>query len=316
MFITGGSGFIGTNIVEYFIKEGYEILNVDIAPPRNPEHQKYWKKVDILQFDLLEKVLLDFCPKYVLHLAARTDLKGKVSYDYNVNTIGTSNLITVLNKVSSVKRVLFASSMLVCKPGYLPFHEIDYSPSTVYGESKVEMENIIRKSTQNYEWTIIRPTSIWGPFFKEPYKDFFQLIKNRKYFHIGEMSCTKTYGFIGNVIYQIEEIFYADISKVHSKIFYLGDYDPVNIEIWANEIAIQFGYKIHSLPFALIKLAALGGDLLNFFGIKFPMTSFRLKNMTTNNVIDLTSTQNVAPSVPYTRVHGIHITLNWMSGNL
>lgn len=313
MIITGGSGFIGTNIVDYYIEKGYEILNVDIAPPRKPEQQQYWKKVDILQCDKLEKIILDFCPDYVLHLAARTDLKGKNFSDYNVNTIGTSNLIMVLNKLSSVKRVLFTSSMLVCKPGYLPVHETDFSPSTVYGKSKVEMENIIRKSTLNYEWTIIRPTSIWGPFFKEPYKDFFQLIKTRKYFHIGNKSCKKTYGFIGNVIYQIEEILKADVNKVHSKTFYLGDYDPVHIEIWANEIAKELGYKIHSIPFALIRIAALGGDVLNNFGISFPMTSFRLKNMTTNNVINLTDTHNLAPLVPYTRIRGIRKTLNWMA---
>ncbi len=139
------------------------------------------------------------------------------------------------------------------------------------------------------------------------------MIKTRRYFHIGKISCTKTYGFVGNVIYQIEEILNADESKVHSKTFCLGDYDPMQIEIWANEMAKELEYKIHSIPFALIKIAALGGVVLKYFGITFPVTSFRLKNMTTNNVIDLTDTHNVAPLVPYSRIQGIRKTLNWMA---
>ena len=89
----------------------------------------------------------------------------------------------------------------------------------------------------------------------------------------------------------------------------------MHIEIWANEISKELGYKIHSIPFALIKIAALGGDILKYFGITFPMTSFRLKNMTTNNVIDLTDTHNIAPLVPYTRIQGIRKTLKWMAVN-
>jgi len=251
----------------------------------------------------------------VIHLAARTDLNGKNLNDYNTNTVGTQNLIEILNQTPSVKRVIFTSSMLVCNPGYIPKHPTDYAPSTIYGESKVLMEKIIRESKHNYEWVIGRPTSIWGPGFGEPYRNFFDMLINKRYFHIGSKSSTKTYGYVENLIYQIDSIVNAPVEKIQGNVFYLGDYDPINIHAWANEIASEIEITIKTVPYHLIKLAAFGGDVLKLLGIEFPMTSFRLKNMTTNNVVDLSNTKEIAPNLPYSRIEGVRTTLNWLKNN-
>uniref|UniRef100_UPI004048DD8D NAD-dependent epimerase/dehydratase family protein n=1 Tax=Algoriphagus sp. TaxID=1872435 RepID=UPI004048DD8D len=311
IIVTGGSGFIGTNLIHYFIEKGFDVINIDITPPVS-EFIKYWRLVDINDYEKLYRLILEFSPEYVIHLAARTDLRGKNSNDYNVNTIGTQNLISALNKTPSIKRVLFASSMLVCRPGYFPAHDTDYSPSTLYGKSKVEMEKIIRNTNQNYDWVIVRPTSIWGPYFKEPYFNFFELIRNKKYFHIGYLSCSKTYGYVGNVIYQLEEILFTERSQSFTKTFYLGDYEPIHIEFWANEIANEFGYSIRRVPFFIVWSASLFGDVLKSFNIEFPLNSFRLKNMTTDNIINLSDTFKIAPNLPFTRKEGIINTLNWL----
>ena len=42
------------------------------------------------------------------------------------------------------------------------------------------------------------------------------------------------------------------------------------------------------------------------------MTSFRLKNMTTDNIIDLSATYKIAPNPPYSRMQGIRETLKWL----
>ena len=52
ILITGGSGFIGTNLIEYLLKNGqYRILNIDILKPKISSHKKYWIKVDLRDFD-------------------------------------------------------------------------------------------------------------------------------------------------------------------------------------------------------------------------------------------------------------------------
>jgi len=315
LLITGSSGFIGTNILQFYIRKGFNVAGVDKAQPKTEEHRKNSKELDILDYDSLKSEILSFKPDYVIHLAARTDLNGNHLNDYNTNTLGTKNLIEILNLTSSVKRVIFTSSMLVCRPGYIPTTPTDYAPSTIYGGSKVIMEKIIRKSLHNYEWAIVRPTSIWGPGFGEPYRDFFDMILKKRYFHFGHKSCTKTYGYIENLIYQIDSILNAPVENIQGGVFYLGDYKLTNIQLWANEIAYEVGIKIKTVPYSVMKLAAFSGDLLKIFKVKYPMNSFRLKNMTTNNVVDLSNTKEIAPSLPFTRNEGVKKTLAWLNKN-
>lgn len=312
ILITGASGFIGRILLQFYIDNNYVVLNLDKVEPKNKTHFQFWKKTDINNYELTEKIILDFQPDYVVHLAARTDLNGKILNDYTSNTVGTQNLIEILNQTPSVKRVIYTSSMLVCKPGYIPKNSYDYAPFTIYGESKVLMEKSIQESSHNYQWAIVRPTSIWGPGFGEPYRNFFDMLINKRYFHIGDKSCTKTYGYVENLVYQIDSILNAPIKKMHKNVFYLGDYEPTNIHTWADEIACEIGITIRTMPYPVIKLAAYVGDILKLIGINFPMTSFRLKNMTTNNVVNLSNTKEVAPNLPYNRKEGIRKTLNWL----
>ena len=311
VLITGGSGFIGTNLLLFLI-EKYEILNIDIRESNLTELQKYTSIVDITNYENFRNVVIGFSPDYIIHLAARTDLNGKFIYDYSANTVGVSNLMKIIHELPKLKKLIVTSSMLVCHTGYYPKNQFDYAPNTLYGESKVETEKIVWDNKPQCDWAIIRPTSIWGPWFGVPYRNFFDMVISRKYFHIGRKSCTKTYGYVGNAVYQIEQILFHETLNEDQKVFYIGDNPPTKIEIWANEIAAELNFDIKRVPFWMLKIAAYFGDLLKLFNITFPMTSFRLKNMTTDNTIDLSETYKIAPNPPCSRIDGIKATLQWL----
>lgn len=312
ILILGGSGFIGTNLINYLLTQPYTILNFDINPPKIKSHTSIWKQVDIRDKKHLINETISFQPDYVIHLAARTDLNGKKLDDYSANILGVSNLLDALEHITNLKRVIFTSSMYVCEPGYMPKNFDDYAPHTLYGESKVQTEKIIKSRNPKYLWSIIRPTSIWGPWFGEPYNKFFHIVLSHMYFHMGEKACKKTYGYIDNAIYQIISILNADSEKVNKKVFYIGDYEPYPITDWANEIATIEKIYIPQVPFWCFKIMGWFGDLLKKLGINFPMTSFRLHNMTTDNVHDLTPIQKIAPNLPVSRIEGTKITLDWI----
>lgn len=313
VLITGGSGFIGTNLIEYLINHTYdEILNIDITEPKIKSHYKFWKNVNLTDKKDLLNVIEGFQPDYVIHLGARTDLNGRCLMDYDANITGVSNLLDTLNYASNLKRVIFASSMYVCEPGYIPRDFDDYAPHTLYGKSKVETEKIIKARNPQYTWSIIRPTSIWGPWFGEPYNRFFHIVLSHMYFHMGKRACKKTYGYIDNAIYQIMSILNAEPEKVNRKIFYIGDYEAYPITTWANEIATIEGIHIPNIPFWCFKVVGWVGDLLKKFGISFPMTSFRLHNMTTDNVHNLDPIKEIAPNLPVSRIEGTKATLDWI----
>lgn len=114
ILVTGGSGFIGTNLIEHLLKDAlYEIQNIDIVKPKISAQDKYWVQVDLRNHDAVVAAVEAFAPDYVIHLGARTDLNGKTLQDYDANMGGVSNLLDAIEAVGTVKRAIFASSMYV-----------------------------------------------------------------------------------------------------------------------------------------------------------------------------------------------------------
>jgi len=314
--ITGASGFIGTNMARFYIDRGIDIINLDVAPPVDSSQRKWWRKTDILNLSKLENAINNFAPTHLIHLAARTDLnETKDISHYAVNTEGVENIIEAISAYGKIKRVIFASSMLVCERGYSPKDANDYTPRTLYGKSKMLGEKFVKKNNRNsFEWIIVRPASIWGPWFGEPYRNFFDIVIKGKYSRPGARAASKTFGYVKNVVYQMNELLFFDRGKVDKRTFYLGDYDPVNISEWADKIAEVLGRRpFKRVPFIVFKCAALAGDILKRVGYKtFPMTSFRLKNMTEDNVVDLSGIRGIFPDLPYSMEAGIRETLEWV----
>lgn len=315
VLITGASGFIGTNLFEDLVEKGYEVCNVDFNPPKIEKRRAAWKNVDIRDYNMFEKVVLDFNPDYVIHLAARTDLDGKTLEDYSANIVGVDNLMKIIHKLHNLKKVIITSSKFVTRNGYKVKNQHDYCPHTKYGESKVETEMRVWGNLPQCDWCIIRPTSIWGPWFGVPYRNFFDMVMRRMYFHIGHIKCHKTYGYIGNAVYQIEQLLFNDTPDENNKVFYIGDEPAYEINEWADEIANELGFRVPTMPVWFVKCLAKFGDLLGVFGIHFPMQSFRFENMTNDGINDMANTYLIAPQMPYTRLQGTKATIEWIKKN-
>ena len=316
IIITGGSGFIGTNLVERFISSDNVVLNLDIAAPRNHTHHSYWMAQDLLDKVGLRSVMHDFAPDIVFHMAARTDLDGGTIDDYAANTVGVANLIAAVLGVTSLQRIVFASSRLVCRIGYEPTSEFDYCPTTPYGESKVIGEKLVRDAMAQLPCPalIVRPTSIWGPWFDVPYKTFFLTIARGRYVHPGKAKILKSFGFVGNTVHELERLMVAPASAVAGQTFYLGDYPPIDVAVWAN--AIQRALRVAPLRrvgVGALRAAAWLGDCLKACGWKYsPLTSFRLNNLLTPMVHDLAPLQAVVGALPYSMDEGVQVTVDWL----
>lgn len=312
ILLTGASGFIGTNLLEDLISKGYEVLNIDWKEPKIHTRKNVWIKVDITDYEPFEKACLEFSPDYIIHLAARTDLDGKSVTEYDANVTGVENMLKIVHKIPNLKKVIITSSKFVTRNGYQIKNQFDYCPHTIYGESKVKTENKVWANKPQCDWCIIRPTSIWGPWFGVPYRNFFDMVMKHMYFHIGKIKCHKTYGYIGNSIYQIEQLLFTETLDEENKVFYIGDVPAYEINEWADEIARELGFRIPTMPVWFVKCLAKFGDFLGLFHIHFPMQSFRYGNMTNDGTNDMTNTYRIAPDMPFTRLEGVKTTLAWM----
>ena len=313
-FVTGGSGFIGTNLIESLISDSKEVLNFDSKPSKNTKLEPLRLAGNLLDAHNLIGALQSFRPDIVVHLGARCDLEGASLEDYHANTQGVTNVIDAIRASSSVERAIFASSRYVHRNEERPKRDDEYSPFTMYGRSKVEGERLLRASGLAVPWLIIRPTSIWGPWFDRPYRGFFDAIRKGFYIHPRGEKIYKTYGFVGNVVHQIRTLGDLHSEVVNRRVFYVADYVPIEVRSMAEKIRLCFGapsVKEASLP--LMQAIARLGDLWQKIGLPHaPLTSFRLNNLRTQMVYDVSDTQKVVGQLPFTEEDGISNTVRWM----
>ncbi len=314
--ITGGSGFIGTNLVEHLRtrRPGAVVRNLDRRPPRNRAHQDLWVKADLCDLAGLSSAVAEVAPTAVVHLAARTDLRGRAESDYMANTEGVKNLVETLRRVKTVRRVVIASSRLVCPIGYRPTDENDVAPTTAYGASKVVGERIVRDADLPFLWMIVRPTSIWGPWFEVPYRDLFTNVRRGTYVHAGRERITKSFGYVGNTVHQLDRLLECGWTQMHGQTIYLGDYPPLEVREFAELIRHEFNTRrIPTVPLPILQVAAKVGDFLQYAGWKEPpLTSFRLTNIRTEMVYDLEPLASVVGPLPYKLDDGVRQTVAWM----
>lgn len=314
ILVTGGSGFIGTNFIELLESKGFEnILNIDKQKPFNSKHSIYWRECNILDINKFSKLFNDFNPKIVLHLAARTDVKGKQIDDYNDNTIGTRNLISIIKLSNSVKHAVFTSTQYVYRPGdIVPKNDTDYNPHTIYGESKVINERDVRSANLSCNWTIVRPTNIWGPWNYKYKKGLFRYLQLGLFFYPNVGEIMKTYGYVQNIVWQIFRIIELNDEKVDGEVFYLGD-KPFNQLDWINELSMKFrGKTVRIIPKGIFVFLAKFGDILRKIRIPFPMSSLRLMNMTRTYNVPINKSFEVLGDVPYEMKHAVRNTVNWV----
>ena len=312
ILVTGGSGFIGTNIIDFY-KDSSVVLNLDIKEPRNSAHIDYWGKQDILERDTLIKAFKRFKPDFVLHMAARTDLDGKELLDYDSNINGVKNIIEAVNSTPSIKKIIFASSRLVCKIGYEPKNEFDYKPTTVYGESKIIGEKIVRETKfLNADWLIVRPTSLWGPWFGIPYRTFFDTIEKKLYFHPKDKKVYKKFGFVLNSVHILNVLLREN--SLNTKTVYLSDFKDLEVKAWADLISNHFhNQNVKQIPFFILKTLSIFGDGLKLVGLKNPpLTTFRLNNLITQMPFDTNEVENIVKQLPFNLKEATEITYKWL----
>jgi GlcNAc-P-P-Und epimerase len=313
VMVTGGSGFIGSNVISELEKRGgYEVLNLDMAPPQCKSVAAIYRRCDLLDQRQLEQSFSGFEPTHVVHLAGRTDMFGVTVDDYASNHIGTKNVIAAIRKTPSVRSVVFTSSQYVVGPGPLPANDEDYRPHTVYGKSKVETEKVIRAADLSVPWTIIRPTNIWGRWHPRYAKEFWRVVKQGRYVHPGGSPVFRCYGYVGNVADQILTILESEDGRLAGKTFYVGD-PPIDIYEWTNAFSLELtGKPVRVVPRSVLWTLGKAGDLVLMFGGKFPIFSSRFRSMTENYVTPMEATYAALGPPRMTMQEGVRETVEWL----
>ena len=174
---------------------------------------------------------------------------------------------------------------------------------------------MMRESQLACDWVIVRPTSIWGPWFEHSYKKFFQVLDRGWYVQPGQQPIIKPLGYVGNTVHMMQKLLLHQGTDVSLQTFYLGDYPQHSIQEWANLIRTELGKTGNTpvFPIGWLKLLAKVGDVCKFFGWSDPtLTSFRLNNMLTGAHYPIEKTQEIVGELPFNLQAGVRQTLEWM----
>jgi GlcNAc-P-P-Und epimerase len=313
ILITGGSGFIGTHLIDLMRSAGRtRIINVDIAPPKKPEHRDHWHRCDIMNPEGLRDIFARAQPRQMVHLAARTDPDGRTVEEYAVNHEGTANVAAAVKESGTVRSAIFTSTQYVVGPGPWPKDDQDYRPHTIYGESKVRSEKAVRNAGLNCIWTIVRPTNVWGSWHPRYAQEFWRVLKKGLYFHPGREPVKRSYAYVGNVVRQMQRILELPPELVHEKVFYVGD-RPIDLLDWVNAFSVELtGHKARIVPRPVIRSIAKVGDAVISMGGRFPVFTSRYHSMTENYTTPMEPTIATLGEPPIPLHRGVQETVAWL----
>ena len=172
VLITGGAGFIGSNICDRLIELGYEVVIVDNLATGKKENVN--KAAKFYEFDICQGSLLDIFmkekPAVVIHNAAQLSVRLSVDdplYDGHVNVIGGLNVFNCSVK-ASVGKVIFASSggTVYGEQKFFPADEKHPTePVSPYGVAKLASEKYLYYFNREYglKYISLRYANIYGP---------------------------------------------------------------------------------------------------------------------------------------------------------
>ncbi len=172
VLVTGGAGFIGSNLVDRLIEHGHTVAIADNLSSGRKENVN--PKAEFYNLDVrsgtLRAVFMDFKPDVVDHHAAQIDVRKSVSdagLDADTNIMGTLNLLDI-SLTFGVKKFIFASTggALYAENIHLPAREdAKKLPAAPYGIAKLAAENYIRffGEVKGLPYTILRYSNVYGP---------------------------------------------------------------------------------------------------------------------------------------------------------
>lgn len=169
--VTGGAGFIGSNLVDRFIDAGWTVYVIDDLSTGVAANVN--SAATLIQLDVTSSGLMDAIhevqPEVVVHLAAQVSVTASIEnpdHDWAVNVEGTRAVAEAAQRAGA-RRVLLASSAAVYgEPQELPLaEESPTSPAVPYGHSKLAAERVLSDvlRRKGIDFGCLRFANVYGP---------------------------------------------------------------------------------------------------------------------------------------------------------
>ena len=261
IIITGGLGFLGSQLAKKLSNEGYEIIIIDKKRIKKKklfnkqEKVKIYGGIDLSSSKSINKIKINK-PNIILHCAGQPSAARSFeipSQDLGINISGTLNIISWAKK-NYTKKIIYASTFNVYQEKIDNAHLKETflcEPKSLYAVSKLSAENYIKVYCNflNIKWNIVRMFNIYGPG-QDPNNKYLGMIsiflnmakKNGKIFIKGSLDRFRDFVFIDDVLHAWKLI--IKDKKYFNNVYNIGSGKKTLIKDLIKEISSVLDKKI------------------------------------------------------------------------
>ncbi len=288
VLVTGGSGFVGANLVSTLLDQGCQVRSFDRAPSPLPAHPG----LEVMRGDICDRDVADDAVDgidTVFHTAALIELMGGASVteeyrqrSFAVNVEGTKNLVHAAQAAGVSRFVYTASNSVVMggKPIAGGDETLPYTDrfADLYTETKVIAERFVlsQNGIDGLLTCSIRPSGIWGRGDQTMFRKVFQsVLAGHVKVLIGRKSARLDNSYVHNLIHGfiLAAQNLAPGGTAPGQAYFINDAEPINMFEFARPVVAACGQRLPRLRVsgAAVRAAMLGWQRLHFrFGIAAP----------------------------------------------
>ncbi len=310
VLVTGGSGFIGTNLVSDLIKEGHKVTIYDRQ--LSESFPDLCIVADVRDKEKLVKSMREVDAVYHLTAEHRDDVKPASLY-YEVNVGGAENIVYAL-KNNNIKRLIFTSTVAVYGlNSEVPHEDSQIKPFNDYGKSKYQAELIFNKWAdldKNNCLVTVRPTVIFGEKNRGNVYNLLHQIKSGKFVKVGKGTNKKSMGYVINIAKFLVTLLNFSSGKF---LYNYADKPDLSMNELIDIFHEAFGKNQNrkfQIPYTLGLMGGYFYDVLaKITGNKYPISSIRIKKFCADTVIDADKLQQTGFTPTYTLAEGLRRTI-------
>jgi len=278
--VTGGTGFVGSHLVDTLCSAGLRprILVRDAADPRwIGGVEADWVEGSLENTGSLHRLVEG--AGTVIHLAGVLRASREIDFDRG-NRLGTANLVEAVRRAAPDARFVHVSSLAACGPSPEPEGKAPSDPAapiSAYGRSKLGGEAEVAALADAGWWCILRPPAIYGPRDTDIFEFFKMASKGLAAIPAGERWLTMAY--VADVV---RAVLAAGAAGTHGEIYHLGELSPQRLYDIFDQLAEAGGCRVRivRVPSAVIRAAGVAGSALQRLGWdRLPLTLDKTKEL-------------------------------------
>ncbi|WP_280834272.1 3-beta-hydroxysteroid dehydrogenase [Mycolicibacterium frederiksbergense] len=293
ILVTGGSGFVGSNLVTELLDRGYSVRSFDRAPSPLPDHAG----LEVITGDICDPDTVATAVDgidTIFHTAAIIDLMGGASVteeyrqrSFAVNVEGTKNLVHAAQQ-AGVKRFVYTASNSVVMGGQDIVNGDETMPYTarfndLYTETKVVAEKFVLSQNgaagKNGAMLTcaIRPSGIWGRGDQTMFRKVFEnVLAGHVKVLVGNKNIKLDNSYVHNLIHGfiLAAQHLVPGGTAPGQAYFINDGEPINMFEFARPVIAACGRKLPNIRVSgrLVHKAMMAWQWLHFkFGLPAPL---------------------------------------------